>query len=99
MILRECEHSTGDRASGMDDGFEMRVVVVEHVRADARDQCSAKRIEGFGAPEEVGCGAVGIGQDGAERAHYRLLIGASDGYACPVDDRSDGLLANAVWDL
>jgi len=50
-VLRQGEDRRGNRTGRMDDGLEVRVVEVEHVRADAVHQRRVQNVHPFATSE------------------------------------------------
>jgi hypothetical protein len=58
LPLRRGEQCTGDGARGVDDGVEVRVVVVVHVRGDAVEERGVLGVDAVRRAEERGRGGA-----------------------------------------
>src|SRR5262249_2891759 len=76
------------RPGGMDDRRELRVVVIEDVRADAVDQRRVQDVEAVLSPPDAGLRRPGEGGQRPAPAIHPLGGPASPGAAAGNDDRS-----------
>ena len=77
----------------------MRVVEVEHVRADAVQQCRMKDIHALGTPEHGGLRRTAERLHRRERALHGLVTAAADRAAEPVEQRARSLVTHAFRDV
>ena len=56
LVLRQGQGGGNHRPRRMDNGFEMGIVIVEYVGADAVDQGGMQAVEAFAAAQKVGFG-------------------------------------------
>ena len=87
-MLREREERRDDRPGRMDDGLQVRVVEVEHVRADAVHQRRVQDVQPLAAAEHRGLRGSRERRERGDRRIERLVTRAADRAAHPVEQRA-----------
>ena len=94
-VLGERQRRRRDRAGGMDDRPQVRIVEIERVRGDSVEERRARDVHALAAAQQARLGAGSELVHRRERGIYRRMARCADRTADPVQERPMGLALDA----